>query len=316
MTQNLLTEATQRAVTAVDALADDLVRTLSEVIAIPSVNPKYPGQVYDDVVGLEGRVSRLVGEIYADAGAEVETWAVEPGRDNAVGTLKGSGGGRSLILNGHVDVVPPGNPDRWESGDPFSGRIDGDRIWGRGASDMKAGLVAQAFAAKALQRAGISLRGDLILQAVVGVANELKRECGVSVTLDVRPSNLGNDAYLVMGHDSRLGQVFNNLIDNAVRYTPPGGTIDVSIFRDGARAVVEVRDDGPGIDPAALARVFERFFRAAPAAVEGSGLGLAIAKAAAERNRATLSIDNRKDGTGIVARLCLPASPESSRSGA
>ena len=183
MTQNLLTEATQRAVTAVDALADDLVRTLSEVIAIPSVNPKYPGQVYDDVVGLEGRVSRLVGEIYADAGAEVETWAVEPGRDNAVGTLKGSGGGRSLILNGHVDVVPPGNPDRWESGDPFSGRIDGDRIWGRGASDMKAGLVAQAFAAKALQRAGISLRGDLILQAVVG-EEVMDHECGVISTID------------------------------------------------------------------------------------------------------------------------------------
>jgi acetylornithine deacetylase/succinyl-diaminopimelate desuccinylase family protein len=168
---------------AVDALKDDLIQTLSEVIAIPSVNPKYPGQVYDDVVGREGRVSRLMAEIYADTGADVETWAVEPGRDNAVGTITGTGGGRSLIFNGHVDVVPPGNPDRWLSGNPFSGRIDDDRVWGRGASDMKAGLVAQAFAVKALKRAGVSLRGDLIIQAVVG-EEVMDHECGVTSTVE------------------------------------------------------------------------------------------------------------------------------------
>lgn len=176
-------ETHDRVLAAVDALEDDLVATLSEVISIPSVNPKYPGQVYDDVVGLEGRVSRLVGEIYEDAGADVEYWAVEKGRDNAVGTLKGTGGGRSLILNGHVDVVPPGNPDRWTSGDPFSGRVDGDRVWGRGASDMKAGLVAQAFAVKALQRAGVALRGDLIVEAVVG-EEVMDHECGVTSTIE------------------------------------------------------------------------------------------------------------------------------------
>ncbi|MFT4009041.1 MAG: ArgE/DapE family deacylase [Nocardioidaceae bacterium] len=168
---------------AVDALKGDMVQTLSDVISIPSVNPKYPGQVYDDVVGLEGRVSALMAEIYADAGADVETWAVEAGRDNAVGTIKGTGGGKSLILNGHVDVVPPGNPDKWESGDPFSGRVDGDRIWGRGASDMKAGLVAQAFAVKALERAGVKLRGDLMIQAVVG-EEVMDHECGVTSTVE------------------------------------------------------------------------------------------------------------------------------------
>ncbi|RZL84121.1 MAG: ArgE/DapE family deacylase [Rhodococcus sp. (in: high G+C Gram-positive bacteria)] len=169
---------------AVDALRDDMVAVLSDVIAIPSVNPKYPGQVYDTVVGAEGRVSELLAEIYQDAGADVERWAVEPGRTNAVGTIPGSGGGgRSLILNGHVDVVPPGNADRWESGMPFSGRIDDDRIWGRGASDMKAGLVAQAFAVKALARAGVRLQGDLIVQAVVG-EEVMDHECGVSSTLE------------------------------------------------------------------------------------------------------------------------------------
>jgi acetylornithine deacetylase/succinyl-diaminopimelate desuccinylase-like protein len=126
---------------------------------------------------------RVLAEICEDAGADVETWAVEPGRDNAVGTIRGSGGGRSLILNGHVDVVPPGNAARWKSGDPFSGRIDDDRVWGRGASDMKAGLVAQAFAVNALKRAGVTLCGDLVIQAVVG-EEVMDHECGVTSTLE------------------------------------------------------------------------------------------------------------------------------------
>lgn len=178
------TDADQRtaAFKAVDALRDAMVSVLSTIISIPSVNPKYPGQVYDDIVGAEGTVSELLAEIYEDAGAQVDKWAVEPRRTNAVGTISGTGRGRSLIFNGHVDVVPPGNADRWTSGDPFSGRIDDDRVWGRGASDMKAGLVAQAFAAKALSRAGIRLRGDLIVEAVVG-EEVMDHECGVSSTL-------------------------------------------------------------------------------------------------------------------------------------
>ena len=149
---------------------------------IPSVNPKYPGQVYDDVVGGEGEVSKLVAEVYAALGAEVDLWAIEPGRENAVGVVPGSGGGRSLIYNGHVDVVPPGDPAKWKSGDPFSGRIDGDRVWGRGSTDMKAGILAQAFAARALGECGVRLQGDLILEAVVG-EEVMDHECGVTATV-------------------------------------------------------------------------------------------------------------------------------------
>ena len=72
------------------------------------------------------------------------------------------------MLNGHVDVVPPGDPQAWSTDDPFSGRIAGDVLYGRGACDMKAGLVAAMFAVRAVRRAGAPLRGDLLLACVPG----------------------------------------------------------------------------------------------------------------------------------------------------
>jgi acetylornithine deacetylase/succinyl-diaminopimelate desuccinylase family protein len=166
----------------VDSLERELVEALSAAVRIESVNPKYPGQVYDDVVGGEGKVGTFVGGIYRSIGCSVDLFAVEPGRENAVGVLKGQGGGRSLIYNGHTDVVPPGDPANWKSGSPFSGKIDGDRVWGRGATDMKSGILAQAFAARALVESGVKLQGDLILEAVVG-EEVMDHECGVTATV-------------------------------------------------------------------------------------------------------------------------------------
>jgi len=172
----------QRVTAQVDGLRDELVDAISKAVQIASVNPKYPGQVYDEVVGGEGEVSKFMGAVYEGIGAEVDLWAIEPGRENAVGVIKGQGGGRSLIYNGHVDVVPPGDPAKWKSGDPFSGRIDADRVWGRGSTDMKSGILAQAFAARALKECGVRLAGDLILESVVG-EEVMDHECGVTATV-------------------------------------------------------------------------------------------------------------------------------------
>ncbi|MFJ7257235.1 M20 family metallopeptidase [Streptomyces sp. NPDC098085] len=161
----------------------EMLDTLTAAVQIPSITPTYPGEVYADLVGAEGEVSRLLAEVYAEAGAETDIFAVEPGRDNAVGVIHGTGGGRSLIFNGHVDVVPPGGASGWRSGDPFDGVVEDGWIRGRGTVDMKSGLVAQAFAARALHEAGVSLRGDLILQAVVGEEN-LENHLGTSAVLD------------------------------------------------------------------------------------------------------------------------------------
>lgn len=166
----------------IDRLATEMIDALAEVVRIPSVNPKYPGQVYDEVVGGEGEVSKAFARHYEALGAEVDVFAIEPGRENAVGVVRGAGGGRSLIYNGHVDVVPVGDPANWTGGDPFSGRIDHDRVWGRGATDMKSGIMAQAFAARALGECGIRLQGDLILEAVVG-EEVMDHECGVTATV-------------------------------------------------------------------------------------------------------------------------------------
>lgn len=166
---------------AVDALVPRLVETVADAVGIPSVNPKYPGQDYDRIVGAEGDVSALMADLYREAGAEVELVTVEKGRDNACGRVTGTGGGRSLLLNGHVDVVPVGNLSQW-SHSPFSAQVTDTAIHGRGTTDMKGGTVAHGIAALALRQAGVRLRGDLVLQSVVGeeVGDHL---CGTTAAL-------------------------------------------------------------------------------------------------------------------------------------
>src|SRR5690625_4907940 len=173
-----LGERERRVVDAVDKMREEIDTSLSEMIKIPSISPKFPGVTYEEFLGNEGDASRHLGQIYSAAGVVPDFWEVEPKRTNVAATYQGSGDGRSLINNGHVDVVPPGQREKWQSGDPFSGRIDDDKVWGRGACDMKAGLIAQAFALKVLVDQNIRLRGDLILQGTVGEERSEERRVG------------------------------------------------------------------------------------------------------------------------------------------
>jgi two-component system OmpR family sensor kinase len=142
---------------------------------------------------------------------------------------------------------------------------------------------------------------DLVAAAVadhVAIAMQKDVDLGLSVSDGV--------GLRVCDPDTRV--LFSNLVDNAVRYTSNGGTIDVVVKRQGREALVEVVDSGCGIPDAALPRIFDRFFRAAPPDIEGTGLGLAIAKAVADRNGFRLTIGNRQDAAGVVARVHLPIS--------
>ncbi|MEC0666052.1 peptidase [Priestia flexa] len=85
---------------------------------------------------------------------------------NVVGTLKGRGGGKSILLNGHIDVVPAGDLAHWRD-EPYSGMVRDGNVYGRGSTDMKGGNVALLFAIQALQELGILLKGDVIFQSVI-----------------------------------------------------------------------------------------------------------------------------------------------------
>ena len=93
------------------------------------------------------------------------SWSVD-GKANVLADWTGSGDGRSLILNGHIDVVSPEPAALW-TGDPFTARVDGDWMYGRGAGDMKSGLAAMVGAVRGLQRLGLAPRGRVQLQSVV-----------------------------------------------------------------------------------------------------------------------------------------------------
>jgi acetylornithine deacetylase/succinyl-diaminopimelate desuccinylase family protein len=152
----------------IDGMPDDIARTISEAVRIHSVNPNCPGIVRGDVIGGETKTSQYLGQIAEGLGAKVEYVANDPERSNLAATFKGTGGGRSLMLCGHVDTVPGGDPKKWTGGDPWSGDIRDGRVYGRGAVDMKGGLVSQLKAIEALIKAGIKLKGDVVFAGVVG----------------------------------------------------------------------------------------------------------------------------------------------------
>ncbi len=174
--------ATKRAFETIDRMQDEIVETIGRVVRVPSVNPKYPGVASEEVLGGETRANELIAELYRTIGCEVDLWEEEAKRANAVGVLKGSAGGKSLIFNGHIDTVPVGRHEDWKWSDPYSGRVEDGKICGRGSCDMKGPVVAQAMAARALQNLGIRLQGDLILESVVG-EEVMDHEAGASATI-------------------------------------------------------------------------------------------------------------------------------------
>ncbi len=118
------------------------------------------------------------------------------GRSSVVGTRRGSGGGRSLHLTGHVDVVPVDDAEPWVH-DPWEGAVSEGRVWGRGAGDMKGGLAAYLIAAEVVAEACPELRGDLVFSSVIeeectgnGMWSVLRAGYGANATLIGEPTGL------------------------------------------------------------------------------------------------------------------------------
>ncbi|HWQ56426.1 MAG TPA: M20/M25/M40 family metallo-hydrolase [Bryobacteraceae bacterium] len=156
-----------------EPVVDDMVRLAAELVrtdttAIPPEGKETPGQfVLRDFLGAYGVEAELYAiDFVRDSG---HRWARQDrnyaGRMNLAARIPGTGRGRSLLLNGHMDTVPEGS-GRWTDS-PWSGAIRDGRLYGRGSFDMKGGLAANFAVACALRRAGVRLGGDLICESVV-----------------------------------------------------------------------------------------------------------------------------------------------------
>jgi two-component system, OmpR family, sensor histidine kinase ChvG len=159
-----------------------------------------------------------------------------------------------------------------------------------------------------------------LLQNIVAHANDTAKPGAAAVQLLVTEPKTNPNGFMILGHDSRLGQVLRNLIDNARSFTAPGTSLTIRLRRVGDEVEARVEDHGPGINPENLERIFERFYTDRPGQSFGgnSGLGLAISRQVMEAHKGHIWAENRfgkvggdgqKPVLGARFTLRLPAMP-------
>jgi acetylornithine deacetylase len=161
----------QKILDTIDKNRDKAIKFLQDMVRIPSVT------------GDEAAIQRFLSDYMRKIGLEVDMWETDweklkkhpgyrpvnrgyEGRPNIVATLKGTGGGRSLLLNGHTDVIPVGDGAGW-SDDPWSASIKEGRIYGRGSCDMKSGVASHILAVEFLKQLGLTPKGDVLINVVI-----------------------------------------------------------------------------------------------------------------------------------------------------
>jgi two-component system sensor histidine kinase ChvG len=153
---------------------------------------------------------------------------------------------------------------------------------------------------------------ERLLESLVDISSQVRSKGKkVPITLAVDRKNLGKGGFVVIGYESRLGQIITNLIENARSFVPnEGGTIDVRLRKEQGNCVVEIEDNGPGIEAENIDRIFERFYTDRPNSEDfgqNSGLGLSISRQIAEAHGGTLEAENVTDKSGkrLGARFIL-----------
>ncbi len=148
-----------------------------------------------------------------------------------------------------------------------------------------------------------NLRLDALVKAGIADFIPLAERRGIDLGMTQ------DDDAIVSASPEELRILFGNLLDNAIRYTPSGGRVDVKLAASDGKATVEIADSGSGVPEALLPKIFDRFFRAAGQDTEGSGIGLSIVRAIAQRQSAEVTLANRRDGHGLCARVVFRCSP-------
>nr|WP_246204650.1 stimulus-sensing domain-containing protein [Devosia marina] len=146
---------------------------------------------------------------------------------------------------------------------------------------------------------------EKLAEAMVSIQKDVAAGRNVDVVLGKRA---GRGTTLVNGHETRLAQVFANLVDNAVSFSPPGGSVTVAISTEGETIRVSVTDEGPGIT-GDVTRIFQRFYTDRPETESfgnHSGLGLSISKQIIEAHKGSIRAENRTDRSGAIFTIVLP----------
>jgi acetylornithine deacetylase/succinyl-diaminopimelate desuccinylase family protein len=184
---------TGRITAAVETRRDDLLALTRDLIACRTDSQSANNPLFAPEAA---RCQEIVAGRLSGLGLEVERWTEPPRYPVVAGVWRGNGGGRSLAINGHVDVVPVGDASAW-SHDPWGGAVDDGRLWGRGATDMKGGVASALTAVQALRDAGVELGGDLWVhvvadEEVVGMSTRrlVERLPRVDAAIDAEPTDL------------------------------------------------------------------------------------------------------------------------------
>ena len=166
---------------------DFTILTLAELVRINSINPSLSPEGKG-----EAEIGAYVADLLNSFGMQVTTYEIEPARVNVVGILKGSGGGKSLLMNAHMDTVGV----EGMIGDPFGAEIREGRMYGRGTQDMKGSLAAMLGAVKALADSRVELAGDVLITAVADEehasigTDDLVKHVTADAAIVTEPTNL------------------------------------------------------------------------------------------------------------------------------
>lgn len=208
---------------AADAVDDaELISLLQEMVRMRSYSAG----------GEEGTIAHFMAGYLEEMGLDVELQEVQPGRFNVVSRLAGRGGGQSLMFNGHLDTNPAG--EGWTH-DPFAGDVDDTFIYGIGVSNMKAADAAYVAAVRAVQSAGIELRGDVIVAHVIG---ELQGGVGTHHLVE---SGVRADRFIV-GEPTDLSALTLHAGSIEVVVTVYGKTRHLSKMEEGVDAIAKMVD--------------------------------------------------------------------------